>query len=137
MDLTDLSTAKVGEILINARTLATDDDRRNQAIRNRILFTDQYEFIRFTPTRIIGLQGTAEVGKPFTFQVEGDLTIRDVTKTVVFELSITGETTDRLSGTAKAVIKRADFNLNIPDVPFVADVGEEITLEIDLVLLAE
>ena len=49
VDINNLSTAQVGEILINARTLATDQDRRNQAIRNRILFTDSYEFIRFAP----------------------------------------------------------------------------------------
>jgi len=136
INLSDLSSAKVGEILINARTLATDDDRRNQAIRNRILFTDQYEYIRFVPTQINGLQGEATTGQTITFQIEGDLTIRDITKPVTFELSLTGETTERISGSAKAVIQRADFNLNVPEVPFVADVGEEITLEIDLVLLA-
>jgi hypothetical protein len=48
----DLSTTQVGVIQVNARTLVTDDDRRNQAIRNRILNTDSYEFITFTPTQI-------------------------------------------------------------------------------------
>lgn len=136
LNLADLSSAKVGEILINARTLATDDDRRNQAIRNRILFTDQYEYIRFVPTQITGLQGEAAVGQTLNFQIEGDLTIRDITKPVTFDLSLTGETTERISGSAKAVIQRADFNLNVPEVPFVANVADEIILEIDLVLLA-
>jgi polyisoprenoid-binding protein YceI len=135
IDLTDLSTAQVGVIQVNARTLATDDDRRNQAIRNRILFTDQYEFITFTPTEIRGLSGSAEPGQPFSFQIAGDLTIRDVTQPVVFEVSATGETMDRIVGTASTTINRADFNLIVPDVPFVANVGDEITLEIDFVLL--
>lgn len=134
LNITDLSSARVGEILINTRTLATDDERRNQAIRNRILFTDQYEYIRFLPTRVIGLQGTGEISKTYTFQVEGELSIRDITKPVTFDISITSNSLDQLTGFATAIIRRTDFDLNIPDVPFVANVGEEITLEIDLEL---
>jgi hypothetical protein len=40
VNLADLSQTRLGVILVNARTLATDQDRRNQAIRNRILQTD-------------------------------------------------------------------------------------------------
>jgi polyisoprenoid-binding protein YceI len=134
VDVNDLSSAQIGEILINARTLATDDDRRNQAIRNRILFTDQYEFIRFQPTQISGLNGSAAPGQSFTFQVTGDLTIKDVTKPVTFDVTMTLESPDRLTGSAKASIARADFNLNVPSVPFVANVGETMTLETDFVL---
>ncbi len=134
VNLNDVSGAQVGEILINARTLATDDERRNQAIRNRILFTDQYEFIRFQPTQISGLSGSAAPGQTFTFQISGDLTIKDVTRPVVFDVTVQVETIERLSGTAKATIHRADFNLNVPSVPFVANVGESILLEINFVL---
>ena len=134
VDLNDLSTAQIGEILINARTLETDDGRRNQAIRNRILFTDQYEFITFKPTQIIGLNGSAAPGQSFTFQVAGDLTIKDVTKPVTFDVTVTVESPERLIGSAKTSIARADFNLSVPSVPFVANVGETMTLETDYVL---
>ncbi len=131
----DLSSAQIGEILINARTLATDDDRRNNAIRNRILFTDQYEYISFKPTQVTGLSGSGAPGQPYTFQVTGDLTIRDITRPVTFEVTVTAESAQRISGSAKASLQRADFNLNIPSVPFVANVGESVALEIDFVLL--
>ncbi len=134
VDPNDLSTAQIGEILINARTLATDDDRRNQAIRNRILFTDQYEFITFKPAQINGLSGSGAPGQSYSFQVAGDLTIRDVTKPVVFDVTLTAESAERLVGTAKSSIQRADFNLVVPNVPFVANVGEAVALEIDFVL---
>ena len=134
VDLNDLSTAQMGEIVINARTLETDDGRRNQAIRNRILFTDQFEFINFKPTQISGLSGSAAPGQSFTFQVTGDLTIKDVTKPVTFDITMMVESPDRLAGSAKATIARADFNLNVPSVPFVANVGETMTLETDFVL---
>lgn len=130
----DLSQTQVGEVLINARTLSTDDERRNQAIRNRILFTDQYEYIRFQPIEIRGLSGRASPGQSYTFQILGELTIRDITQEVVFEVVVVVESLDRLSGQAKAVIRRADFNLIVPNVPFVADVGEEVELTLDFVL---
>ena len=133
LDKSDLSATQVGVIQVNARTLVTDDDRRNQAIRNRILNTDNYEFITFTPTQISGLEGAATVGQEFTFQIAGDLTIRDVTKPVVFDVTAQLVTEDQLTGYAEAKIQRGDFNIVIPSVPFVANVSEEIALEIDLV----
>ena len=134
VDLNDLSTAQIGEIMINARTLETDDSRRNQAIRNRILITDQYEFINFKPTQISALSGSAAPGESFTFQVTGDLTIKDVTKPVTFDVTVMVESPERLVGSAKTSIALADFNLRVPSVPFVANVGETMTLETDFLL---
>ncbi|MGQ0601326.1 MAG: YceI family protein [Anaerolineales bacterium] len=133
----DLSTAQVGVIQINARTLVTDQDQRNRAIRNRILNTDTYEFITFTPTEVRGLSGGAAPGDTQTFQLVGDLTIRDVTQPVVFEVTVTAESATRLKGSAFATITRADFGLIIPSVPSVANVGETVKLELDFVALAK
>lgn len=135
VDLSDLSTAKIGVIQINARTLVTDDDRRNQAIRNRILNTDQYEFITFTPTQIIGLSGSAAPGQTFKFQIAGDLTIRNITQPVVFDVTGQVQSPDRLTGTAKTVIQRADFQLVVPNLPFIANVSPTVALQIDMVLV--
>ncbi len=134
LDRSELSKTQVGEILVNARALTTDDDRRNQAIRNRILNTDQYEFIRFQPTEIIGLQGEAIPGQSYHFQVLGNLTIREITKPVIFEVTMTAKSVERMTGFATTTIQRSDFNLIVPDIPFVADVGTDIHIEIDLVL---
>ena len=109
VDLNDLSTAQIGEIVINARTLETDDSRRNQAIRNRILFTDQYEFINFKPTQISGLSGSAAPGQSFTFQVTGDLTIKDVTKPVTFDVTVMVESTRAAGRIGKNVDRPGGF----------------------------
>ena len=57
VDPGDLSSAQVGVIQVNARTLTTDNQFRNRAIKNRILRTDQHEFVTFTPTEVVGLNG--------------------------------------------------------------------------------
>ena len=129
----DLSATQLGKIQVNARTLATDEDRRNRAIQNFILNTNSYELISFEPTSITGLSGPAALGQSYNFEIAGNLTIRDVTQPVVFKASAQAESADRLVGNASTVIKRSDYNLTIPNVPFVANVGEEVTLELDFV----
>jgi polyisoprenoid-binding protein YceI len=78
LDPDDTSTAQIGTILIDARTLATDDSARNQALRNFILNSNEYEYITFTPTTISGLPDSLAVGQTYPFQISGDLTIPSV-----------------------------------------------------------
>ncbi len=132
-NLNDLSTTQVGVIQVNARTFLTDNDFRNNAIRNRILNTDQYEFITFTPTAVNGLPDSVEVGETVTFEIVGDLTIRDITQEVTFTVTVTAVTEERLEGTASTQVLRGDYNLVIPEVPGVANVTDEVLLEMTLV----
>lgn len=131
----DPASARVGTILVNARTLATDDDRRNRAMGNRILDTGAYEFISFTPTSISGLPESVRTGDGVTFQLTGDLTIRDVSTEVTFQATVIPVSDDRLEGMASATVLRGDYRLIIPSVPFVANVDEEVMLELDFVAL--
>ena len=134
-DAADPASAQVGTILINARTLVTDDNRRNRTIGNQILDSGNFEFISFTPTAITGLPASVGAGESVTFQVIGDLVIRDVTNKVTFQVTVVPVSADRLEGMASTTILRGDFGLNIPNVPFVANVGEEVLLEFDFVAL--
>jgi polyisoprenoid-binding protein YceI len=135
VNLNDLSTAQVGTIQINARTLLTDNSFRNRAIQNEILDTGSYEYITFTPTAISGLPERIDVGQEVAFTVSGELTIRDVTRPATFEITATAVSENELAGTAATVIQRADFDLNIPSVPNVANVEEEVELYIDFVAI--
>jgi polyisoprenoid-binding protein YceI len=129
----DLSTAEIGPVTVNARTLATDSSFRDRAIKNQILSTDQYEFITFTPTAITGLSGPGAVGESYDFQIAGDLTIRDVTQPVTFEATATALSESEVQAIATTTILRSDYNLTIPQVSQVAGVDEEVILEIEFV----
>ncbi len=133
VDLGDLSTAQVGTIQINARGFATDNNFRNRAINNEILDTGDFEFITFVPSAVNGLSGSASAGDTVEFTIDGELTIRDVTQPVTFNVTATVVSDTQLQGTAGAVVQRADYNLIIPSVPSVADVEEEVELTIDFV----
>jgi polyisoprenoid-binding protein YceI len=130
------SDAQVGTILINARTLVTDDNQRNNAIRRFILQTDEHEFISFTPTAVHGLPNNASLGQSYAVQLVGDLTIRDTTAPAVFDATVTPVSANRLEGQAATTIRYADWGITIIQVPFVAGVAENVRLELDLVATA-
>lgn len=132
-NLSDLSSTQLGVVQINARGLATDNNFRNRAIHNEILDTGAYEFITFAPTAIDGLPASAVLGEEVRFTIDGDLTIRDITRPVTFDVTATTVSADRLVGTATASVNRVDFDLRIPSVPSVANVDEVVRLTIDFV----
>jgi len=133
LDLNQPAAAQLGTIRINARALATDNTLRNRAIQNRILNTDAFEFISFTPTAINGLPDSVAVGDTVSFSLAGELTIRDLTQPAVFDVTVTVESPDKLSGSASSLVSRSDFDLRIPEVPNVANVEEDVELHIDFV----
>lgn len=138
VDFADLAASQLGTVRINVRTLRTDEERRDRAIRSRILesASDQYEFTTFEPVRLEGLPGSIELGQTVPFQIVGNLAIRDITREVVFDAELTVVSPDRVEGTAVTTILRGDYNLTIPNVPFVASVDEDVLLGITFVAVA-
>jgi polyisoprenoid-binding protein YceI len=112
LDPADLSTAQVGTVQVNARTLATDNQYRDRVIKNRILRTDDYEFVAFVPKEIVG-----------------DLTATDVTREVTFDVTVTPVTETRIEGMATTAFLYTDFEFAIPDAPAVDTVEDEVRLE--------
>ena len=133
LDLSDPAGTEVGAIVINARDIVTDSEFRNRAISNRILLTDQYELITFTPTQINGLPESATPGESYMFEIVGDLTITDQTREVTFAATVTPDSATQLSGLASAEILYADFNLEIPFSQSVDAVEDSVILELAFV----
>lgn len=133
VNASDLSSAQVGVIRVNARTLATNNDFRNRAIKNQILRTNDYEFVVFSPTDVIGLPESGAVGETYTFQIVGDLTVTDVTRPVTFDVTATATSNTRIEGVATTAFLYTDFELFIPDSPSVDTVNDEVRLELEFV----
>lgn len=138
IDMADFSKTTISPIQIDARGFATDSSRRDGAIQRFVLGSNSEEnrYLVFTPTTITGFPATAAVGDTFELQIAGDLTISGVTKAVTFVTSVTVTSESEISGLASAQILRSDFNLNIPSVPSVANVTDEVLLELQFVAKA-
>lgn len=133
LDLSQPAAAQISPIVIDAASLATDENMRNRAIGRFILVTGSYPEITFTPTGLTGLPDSVTIGEPISFDISGDLAITNVTLPVVFTATVTAVSDTRLEGHAETTIQRADYNLVIPSVPAVANVAEAVLLEIDFV----
>ncbi len=131
------SASEIGPIQVDANTFITDNDRRNGAIRRFILQTSRYKFITFTPTAISGMPDAVSIGDEVSFDVSGDLTIRDITNPVSFTVTLQIVSESELQGIATTVIAREAYALTIPQVPSVANVSEEVIVEFDFVARAE
>lgn len=131
----DLTSAKLGAIQINARTLKTDSAQRNGAIARLILKSedDANEWIVFKPTTVKNLPEKADLGQEIPVEISGDLTVSGVTKPVTFEGSFSFVSDTELHGKAQAKIHYPDFGLAVPNLPFLANVEQDTALSIDFV----
>ena len=136
---TDPGRTEIGTISIDARDLTTDSSRRNRSIQRFVLRSalDENRYITFEPTAIDGLPSTVGVGEPFDFTVTGDLTVRATTQPVTFDMTVTANSEDEITGLGTATILYADFGISIPSVPAVANVEDEVRLEIEFTAVAD
>ena len=137
VDFDDPTASEVGEIVINVRTLSTDDSLRDRAIRGQILGTnnDDNEFARFVPGAVEGIPEQIAPGDSFPVTITGDFTLSGVTRPVTFQGQVTLATPDRLQIEATATVLYADFDLSIPEIPIVSNVSDEVLLAVTLTAL--
>ncbi|MCB9423220.1 MAG: YceI family protein [Ardenticatenaceae bacterium] len=136
-DMNDPAATQIGEILINARDFATDNNFRNRAIANEILLTNTHEFITFVPKELVGLPDSAVIGETYDFQIIGDLTIIGETREVTFDATVIPTSESELQGLASTTILYGDFGVTVPLSQAVSAVNEDVLLELDFVAVAQ
>lgn len=139
VDLANPHESSIGTILINARTLETDNSFRNRALRSQILQSarDEYEFIVFEARELANFSAdSVAVGETITLDITGDLTVTGVTRSVTFSGEVTLESETQIRGSATVNLLHADFGLVIPDVPSVANVTDDVELKLEFVARA-
>ena len=109
LDEANLAGSSV-QVSIDTATVDSGDDRRDGHLKSPDFFdVETYPTITFKSTKVDG--------RGDSFQVHGDLTIRDVTKPVVLEVERLGGGktpfgTEIIAYEAKGKINRKDFGLN-------------------------
>ena len=113
---------------INARTLKTDSENRDRATARFILESEkpENEFIEFVMESIVP-------GATSSVSIVGNLVIRGTAKPAIFAGTLMREKGGTVHIAAKAEIKRSEYGLTIPDIPFIADVADIVSLEADII----
>lgn len=137
-DWSNPSKSRLSVIEIDAADLRTDNERRNGAIRRFILQSEQYPKIVFEPTDMLDMSSEpVRVGSKLQFKISGKLTVRNITRSVTFDITVNADSEREISGTAETVVRWRDFELSIPNVPGVANVSEEAKLKLDFVAVKQ
>lgn len=124
------TTATVVDIVADLAALTTDDSRRDGKVRGA-LGTTEFPSATFRLTEPIDFGSAADDGAPVTVQAVGELTVRDVTRPVVFPLQA-----QLVEGTIVVVgslrIEFADYDVKVPTAPIVLSADEFGDIELQL-----
>jgi polyisoprenoid-binding protein YceI len=120
-------------LTVDLRKLQSDRDRRDNYVRRNTLETERYPTTVFAPTEIRGLPFPLPQSGTASFELIGDLTVRDVTRRITWDATATFAGQD-VSVRAQTAFRFADFGLSIPRVASVLSVEDNIRLETDLLL---
>jgi polyisoprenoid-binding protein YceI len=139
VDFENPASAQVGLIRVNVRTLETDNEIRNRALRGQILEADEpeFEFAEFIPTGLRNLPDDVTINEPFTFEITGMLRVHGVARNITFEATVTPVSETRIEGFARTTVDYRDFDMRIPSAAGVGSISNEVGLEIDFVAVAE
>jgi len=132
VNLADPTQSTVGPIQVDISAFVSDSQRRDQAIRDRWLESARFPLATFKPTQIDGPTGLYADGTQIAGQITGDLTVRDVTKPVTFDVSgriVGGE----MTGTATTALKMSDFGFPAPDILGMIKAEDDVRITFDFV----
>lgn len=89
VDPTNLPNSTVGTITVDISQFKSNNAERDQAIRDGFLESLKYPLATFQPTAIEGIPAQVQANRIISLKITGDLTIRQVTKPVTFDVKIT------------------------------------------------
>jgi len=127
LDLSNPLASLVSPIDVDISQFTSDSQRRDNKIRSDFLESSAYPIATFAPKQIDGLPETYNEGEMLTLQISGDLTIKEVTKSVTFE--VTGMVQDGImSGEASTIILMSDFGVGPISILGILETEDEVKI---------
>jgi polyisoprenoid-binding protein YceI len=134
LDPENPAASRVGEIIVDISQLRTDEPSRDNAIRRSWLESARYPLATFNNATMSGLPGRWIEGEPFAFKMAGDMTVREATKPVTWEVNATVEG-DEVRGRSMTQLKMSDFGVEPPSLMDLK-VEDDIALTLEFVAVA-
>ncbi len=137
LNLDDLSDA-LGEnnFTVGLNTLQTNRDDRDKWIRENGPRFNDFPLATFTATAIESAPDAYAEGEEVEFKLSGDLTIRDVTQPVTFDVSAT-LVGDTLTGIATTQLKMSGFGIEPPNFANTLTVEDDFGIEVEFTALEQ
>ena len=135
IDRTNPTASQVGDIVVDISQLASDSERRDNALRREWLESATYPLATFSNIQIVDLPATLEEGVPFTVQLQGDMNIHDTTQPLTWDATLVLEGTT-LRGSVQTIITLRDFNVEPPNIAGMISSDETAALGLNFIAVA-
>src|SRR5690625_4923930 len=117
------------DVTVKVNSVDTDIANRDDHLRSADFFdVEKYPNMTFKSTKILA------TGKPNQYLLYGELTIKDVTKEVIFDLHHGGiaksDQGEKIGLKAETTINRFDYNINFD--PAAAGIGKDVNIVVHL-----
>lgn len=136
IDLRNPSNISFGEFVVNIQTLRSDSSRRDSAIQNRWLESAKFPLARFNVREVKDFPQNPKENETIKFQIIGELTIRETTRPVTWDVSAMLKG-DQILGKATTFIYMADWGIEPPSIAGVLTVKDGVTLNLEFTFLKQ
>ena len=126
-----LATEEPSAFKVDLSTLASDEGRRDNYIKQNTLQTDTFPFAEFEIDQVQGFPADYAEGKEAEFALTGRMTIRETELPLTFQVKAR-QSGDTLTAVADTNFKMTDFGLDPPQLAFVS-VEDGVQLQVVLV----
>jgi polyisoprenoid-binding protein YceI len=137
MDQAGRLVTGMSRITVDLASMASDRDMRDNYVRRNTLATATYPSVVLVPTEVRGLTWPLPATGAVTFQLIGNLTVKDVTRSTTWDVTLRIVDANTLAGTATTSFTFEEFALTKPRVARVMSVDDTIKLEYDLKLVRQ
>ncbi len=103
-----------GHLRVEAATLKTGIELRDEHMRENHLHTDKYPYIEFTLTSVNGLPDQLPSGSPISCEIEGEFTVHGTTKSITAPCEVTLVKSDPTTNEHVLQV-RANFEILLDD----------------------
>ncbi len=135
-DLTDPQALGPNSFTVNIESLTSDDERRDDRIREHNLESSLYPLATFTATSIAGAPAEYAQGEEISFQLQGYLTAREINVPVTFNVTATLND-DTIEGKMSTNVQMTDFGFDPPDWAGIRTVENDFTIEVEFKMVED
>lgn len=136
VELSEPPSAQVVTMTVDLRGLDSGEPSRDEKLADRWLVTNQFPFAYFVSTEIRNAPASYTEGAEANFTLAGKLTIREITRPMVFEVRATLDD-QTLTGHAEGHILMSDFGIEPPNIFDFVVVEDEVLITMDFVARAD
>ncbi|MCB9162383.1 MAG: YceI family protein [Caldilineaceae bacterium] len=133
LNYADPAASTFDEFVVDISLLRSDRSRRDRAIRSRWLESATFPLATFKVTEVRGFPADPAEGESIDFQLVGDMTVKETTREVVWDVTAILEG-DRLTGSATLATFLEDFNIPVPSIAGILRVTDGIELTLDFTM---